>query len=123
MRYLTLFNRTSRVLEGMWDGRVHLIQPGRNQFPEVIAWKFRDQHPLMGSQDPYSLEKQYLCTIEEEGEPTSPLEQSDSIELLDRSKLRNPIPVVVVQGQGLYSPHQDGRGAPQVDTNMGFIKP
>lgn len=123
MRYLTLFNRTSKVLEGMWDGKVHLIQPGRNQFSETLAYKFRDQHPVMGSQDPYSLEKQYLCTIEEEGEPTTPIEQSDAIELLNRKALKNAIPVVVIQGEGLYSRNAYDGGAKSLPADSSFVKP
>lgn len=121
MRYLTLFNRTSKVLEGVWDGRIHMIKPGRNEFPETLAYKFRDQHPLMGSQDPYSLEKEYLCAIEEEGDPLTPIEQSDSIELMDRSRLKNALPVIVVQGEGLYRPRQD---APKsLPSSTDFVKP
>jgi len=121
MRYLTLFNRTSKTLEGVWDGKIHKIEPGPNSFPEVMAYKFHDQHPLMGSQDPYTLEKEYLCTIVEEGELTTPLEQSDAIELMDRSKLRNAVPVVVVQGNGLYRPNIDGSKPLGNDTS--FVKP
>lgn len=120
MRYVTLVNRSSKILEGTWDGKHHNIHPGKNSFPETMAQKFKEQNPVMGSQDPYSLELQYLCGIEEDGDDCSPIEQSDRIELLDRSKLRNPIPVVVVQGNGLYSPAIDGRGAPAIEPKVGF---
>jgi hypothetical protein len=120
MRYVTLVNRTSKILNGTWDGRTHNIHPGKNSFPEFMAYKFKDQNPIMGSQDPYSLELQYLCGVEEDGDDISPIEQTDKVELLDRAKLRNAIPVVVVQGEGLYRPNVDGRGAPAIATGVGF---
>lgn len=121
MRYVTLVNRTQRVLEGFWDGKVHLIHPGKNQFPETLAYKFKAQHPVMGSQDPYTLEMQYLLGVEDEGDPITPIEQSDSIELLDRSKLRNPVPVVVVEANGLFRPSE--RTAGLSNDGPGFSKP
>jgi hypothetical protein len=120
MRYVTLVNRTSKILTGTWDGKTHNIHPGKNSFPEFMAQKFKDQNPIMGSQDPYSMELQYLVGIEEEGDPTSPVEQSDKIELLDRSRLRNAVPVVVIQGEGLYNRNRDGGGAPSIDSKTGF---
>lgn len=121
MRYVTLINRTSKILEGTWDGKHHNIHPGKNSFPEAMAQKFKEQNPVMGSQDPYSLELQYLCGIEEDGDNTSPIEQSDKIELMDRSKLRNAIPVVVVQGDGLFR-QSERTSAPNVETKVGFTR-
>lgn len=120
MRYVTLVNRTSKILNGTWDGKHHNIHPGKNSFPETMANKFKEQNPVMGSQDPYSLELQYLCGIEEDGDDISPIEQSDKIELMDRSKLRNAVPVVVVQGEGLFRPNLERTSAPAVETAVGF---
>jgi hypothetical protein len=123
MRYVTLVNRTSKILNGTWDGRSYNIHPGKNSFPETMAGKFKDQNPIMGSQDPYSLELQYLCGIEEDGDDCSPIEQSDKIELMDRSRMRNAIPVVVIQGEGLYSRQRDGNApAPSIDTKVNFSR-
>lgn len=87
MHYVTLINRTSKPLIGTWDGRRHTIPPGKSSFPEAMAVKFKEQNPKMGSLDPYSLDREYLMGIEEYNDPTDPVEQSDKVELLDRSKM------------------------------------
>lgn len=78
MQYVTLVNRTKGNLEGVWDGRRYAIVPGKNSFPEIQAMKFKEQNPINGSEDPYSLIRDYLCGIEEWGDPLTPIEQSDS---------------------------------------------
>ena len=107
MNLFTVVNRTARDLNGTWDGRQYIIPPGRSQFPEIQARKFRDQNPIMGSEDPYTLRKKYLLGIEELNDDTSPIEQSDKIELSDRSKLPDQTPVTVIQGKGLFNPFVD----------------
>lgn len=87
MIYVTLVNRTSKVLEGTWDGRSYKINPGKNSFPETIAVKFKEQNPVMGSLDPYSMDRVYLLGILEYNDPIDPIEQSDKAELLDRSRM------------------------------------
>lgn len=86
-QYLTLFNRTSKNLTGTWDGRSYTLAPGKHSYPEIMANKFREQNPLMGSLDPYSMERQYLIGIEDYGDPITPMEQSTKAEILDRSKM------------------------------------
>lgn len=108
MEYRTIVNRTSKTLEGVWDGRRYAITPGKHSFPATMAYKFKYQHPRMGTMDPYTSEMEYLIGIEEDNDPITPVEQTDAIEHLDRSRLRNAIPVVVVQGNGLYSKRDDG---------------
>lgn len=106
MEYVTLVNRSSKTLIGTWDGRRHELKPGKHSFPEIQAVKFKDQNPVMGSEDPYTLEKLYLLGIEEHGDDCSPIEQSDAIERFDRKKVGGP-PVEVIAGNGLYRPATD----------------
>ena len=106
MRYLKIVNRTSRTLHGLWDGRHYDIPPGPNSFPEVMARKFKDQNPRMGTMNPVTLQMEYLIGIEEERDDCSPIEQSDAIEKLDRKELSDE-PVTVIKGKGLYSPTAD----------------
>ena len=102
--FVTLVNRSSKPLNGTWDGRQHTIEPGQHQFPETQALKFKEQNPIMGSEDPYSLQKEYLIGIVEHNDDISPVEQTNSIERWNRSKLIGAKPVEVVQGNGLYRP-------------------
>lgn len=102
-RMVTLVNRTSKNLTGLWNGRHYTITPGRHEFPLYKAEKFKLQNPLMGSEDPYTLRVDYLLGIEEEGDDTTPLEQSDAIEKWDRSKLPNSKVDVVPGRNGIYS--------------------
>jgi hypothetical protein len=104
--YVTLINRTNRNLTGTWNGREYKIVPGKNSFPEAMAVKFKDQNPIFGTQDPFSNDKQYLLGIEEANDPIDSVEQSDKIELLDRSKFAGAaaeaVPVRTNAG-GLYA--------------------
>jgi len=78
MEYVTLVNRTKKPLEGVWDGRRYSIAPGKNAFPEIQAMKFKEQNPVNGSEDPYTLQRDYLCGIEEWNDPIGPIEQNDA---------------------------------------------
>lgn len=54
------------------------------------AEAYKRQHPLMGSADPYSVDARdtdYLLGVEAWGDDIESLEQSDSDELLDRSRM------------------------------------
>lgn len=106
-QHFTIVNRTARILNGTWDGRQYELAPGEHTFPEIQARKFRDQNPIMGSEDPYSLRKKYLIGIKELGDDITPIEQSTSVELLDRSKMEGAPPVVVIKGKGLFNPYTD----------------
>ena len=78
MEYVTLFNRSKKPLQGIWDGKIHNIAPGKNAFPEFQALKFKEQNPVNGSEDPYTLTREYLCGIEEWNDPLTPIEQNDT---------------------------------------------
>jgi|SoiMethySBSTD1v2_1073268.scaffolds.fasta_scaffold1820625_1 hypothetical protein len=124
MQYLTIVNRSSKTLSGTWDGRHYDIKPGKHEFPEAMAIKFQQQNPLMGSENPYTLQKQYLISIVEYNEDLSPLEQSGAIELWDRKLMpANKQNVEVVQADGLYSPHRDAAPALPLDGGSNFAKP
>lgn len=120
---VTLVNRTSKTLEGTWDGRHFEITPGRHEFAELKAMKFRDQNPLMGSENPWSGEKQYLIGIVEHGDDTSPIEQSDAISLQDLSDRIRSGELKVVKGNGLYRPAIDAPTVPSLSVDLNFVKP
>lgn len=107
MQYVTLVNRSSKVLKGTWDGRHFDLAPGQHQFPEIQAVKFKEQNPVMGSEDPYTLQKEYLCGIVEHHDDISPIEQTESLERWNRSKLMGAKPVEIVKGNGIYTPSLD----------------
>ena len=76
--FVTLVNRSSKDLIGRYDGREHKIPAGsRTQWPQHLAFKFKEQNPIMGTENYYSMDKEYLLGIEEYGDPVDPVEQSD----------------------------------------------
>lgn len=108
---VTLVNRSSKTLEGTWDGKHYKIAPGKHSFPLHMALKFKDQNPVMGSLDPQTLHIDYLLGIEEEGDDLFPIEQSQAVEKWDRSRLTGARPSEIVPGDnGLYSRAQLGAG-------------
>lgn len=118
---VTLVNRTSKTLEGTWDGRHYPIAPGKHAFADYLAQKFKDQNPLMGSEDQYSLSTESLLGIEEYNDDCSPIEQSPVIERFDRNRIPGAAAKVsIVPGiNGLYAAE---RSAP-LPTDGGFVKP
>jgi len=122
MQYVTLVNRTSKTLNGTWDGRQYKITPGRHEFPEIQAMKFKEQNPIMGTEDPYTLQKESLIGIVEQGDNIDPIEQSDKVELLDRHMLpADAHEVTTIKSNGLYNPRKDQGGLPAFDS--GFVNP
>lgn len=110
MEHVTLVNRTSQVLEGVWDGRVYKIKPGENHFDKIMARKFKEQNPVMGSEDPRSGEMLYKLGIVEDENPVDNLPDeflaqfASFIERWDRSKLVGARPSMIVAGDnGLYN--------------------
>lgn len=122
--YVTLVNRTSKPLFGCWNGKRYEIKPGPNQYPSHMAEKFRDQFPVMGSEDPYTLEKQYLLGIVELQEPIDPIEQTDSPTLQNIAEKLKSGEYRLVRGEGQYRPVQDGRGgAANEFGDLSYTKP
>jgi flagellar basal body rod protein FlgF len=104
MEYLTVVNRTSKNLFVTWDGRRTALAPGKNQLPAIVAEAAKRQNPIMGSEDPVTLSMRYLVGIEEQEDDCSPIEQTNAVQRIDRSKMTNARPVEVVPGDnGIYS--------------------
>lgn len=120
MQMVTLVNRTSKMLECVWDGRHYDIGPGEHAFPEIQALKFKEQHPLMGSEDPRTLNKIYLMGIKENNDDCSPLEQSEQLTLQDVTEKIKSGELKVIRGNGLYNPFTDASSSLSNDT--GFVK-
>lgn len=120
MEHVTLINRTTKNLEGIWDGRYYTLAPGKHSFPRTMAEKFQQQNPVMGTQNKYSGEIQYLIGIEENGDDCSPTEQSNAISLEDLSEKIASGELKVVKGNGMYG--FADRTAPLPPDNA-FVKP
>lgn len=105
MQVVTIVNRTSKDLEGIWDGRHYTIPVGKSSYPVVQAEAFKRQNPVMGSEDPRTLQVDYLIGIEDYKDPCDPIEQSNSVERWDRKQLGPQAQNVdVVAGRtGVYS--------------------
>jgi len=121
MQLVTIVNRSSKPLKGVWDGRHYTIEPGKHEFPEIQARKFKEQNPVMGSEDPFTLEKQYLIAIVNDKDDDSPMEQSTAAERWDRKRMHNGANTEVVRGNGLYSPRTDG--SKPLSDNSTFVEP
>lgn len=120
MELVTLVNRSSKNLEGTWDGRHYTLSPGKHAFARIMAEKFKDQNPVMGSMDPQTLYVDYLLGIVEDGDPVSPIEQSNAVEKWNRDRLTGSRPSITVPGDnGLYSRAALGAGPNDV---TGFSK-
>lgn len=126
MKHVTLVNRSSKTLRGVWDGRHYELEPGKHSFPEIQALKFKEQNPVMGTLDPFSGRMEYLLGIVEHNDPLTPIEQSRALQHIDRTKLSGAPAVEVVPGHnGLYSvrdlaPAPGAQGGP---IDSAFVKP
>lgn len=119
--FVTLVNRSSKTLKGVWNGRHYDITPGKHEFPEIQAQKFKDQNPIMGSENPWSGEKQFLIGIVESGDDITPIEQSDAISLQDLTEKIRSGELKIVKGNGLYRPVQDA--SVPLPADLGFVAP
>lgn len=123
---VTLVNRSSKALIGTWDGKHYIINPGKHEFPDYKAYKFKDQNPVMGSEDVRTGHVDYLIGIIEEGDPIDPIEQNpNAVEKWDRKTLGGKKQVEIVPGDnGLYSRAQlaDPPGAKSGPVTTGFDK-
>ena len=122
MQLFTIVNRSSKTLEGVWDGKHYDLLPGKKYaFPEIQALKFREQNPVMGSEDQRTGQKEYLIGIEELKDDCSPIEQSDSIELAQRL---DPSEIKVVRGKGgLYAEERHATLPVDGIVKTAFVKP
>lgn len=91
MEWVTVGNRSSKPLTIMFGGRQFDLPPFPKtvHLPAVVASAGLNQHPVMGTENPYNPhDVQYLIYVEEWKKlPKTPIEQSESIERIDRSLL------------------------------------
>jgi hypothetical protein len=84
-------NRSSKPLTIMYGGRQYDVPayPKVVPLPAVVAVAGLDQHPVMGSENPYNPhDVQYLLYVEGWKKlPKTPIEQSAVIERIDRTML------------------------------------
>lgn len=91
MDIVTLVNRTSKPIQGTFDGRTYVLGP-HEQKPMLAnaAEKVIEQNPQMGSEDPSDPRSPvFLCGVKEWGHDITPLEQTDAIERFDRTLVDN----------------------------------
>ena len=119
METYTIFNRTTKTLQGTWDGRHYDIGPGETQMhPESVALAFKRQNPQMGSLDPSTGSINYLISIKELEDPLTPIEVTNAPEVWNREKLAGARPSELVPGDnGLYGMGDWRRGQP-LDVNF-----
>lgn len=116
-RIVQITNRSTVPLDVMCDGAPDVIPPGYrlekdekgnetligngpliDGVPTVLSYPveyfaaeiYKRQHPVMGTQDPHSVDArdtEYLLGIAEWGDLITPIEQTDADELIDRSML------------------------------------
>ncbi len=125
-RYVTVVNRTSKTLKACWNGVHFEVEPGKSSHPEFIANAIQRQNPIMGSDDPMTGNLQYLVGIEENQDDCSPIEQSDSIELYNRQRQKDAVPVMIVaprSGLYAYERHSPVASAPGAPVETAFVKP
>lgn len=126
MDLVKVVNRTQRELGCTWDGKRYKIQPGESTHPRLIADALRRSNPIFGSDDPITGELQYLIAIPDYGDATTPIEQSDEIELYHRSKEKNAIPIMVIPAANRLTRTQVSSDAFAVSggpVETGFVKP
>ncbi|MCA1841305.1 MAG: hypothetical protein LC723_13445 [Actinobacteria bacterium] len=91
----------------MWNGRHFDIKPGKHAYPLIVAEAIKRQNPVMGTQGHEIYDVRYLVGIEELGDDISPIDQTDSEELMDPAILHPGKKMTKVKGvTGLY-----GRGS------------
>lgn len=110
---VTIINRSSTPLESTWDGKRFILEPGiKYEMSRPKAEKCRDQHPVMGTYDKFTGEMQYLVAIIEDGNPTTPVEQSTA------RSLDNDIEAKIKSGELLIV---RGNGAFQASDRASFV--
>lgn len=92
---VTVVNRTKNDLHGMWDGKHVTLPPGESTHPIRAAIAFKNQNPIMGTEDPYTSACEYKVGIKDHGDDISPWEP-DGAEPLERLNRE----LVLGEGQG-----------------------
>lgn len=120
MELVTCVNRSSKEIKGIWDGKPNIIPPhGRAAFPLLVAEAMKRQNVVMGSEDPYTGDMDYLVAILEQGDDETPMEQTIAITRMNR-KLMGKNEEVVKGDNGLYSRREVTQTLPLDST---FAKP
>ena len=89
--FVTLVNRVKRPLTITFDGQTQVVPPlGTLSVPPIVADRAVNQHPVMGTEDPYNPRsfESLLGVKEWPNSNCEPLErESEAIERIDRSML------------------------------------
>lgn len=112
---VTVVNRTSKPLQFKFDGVTNTLKPGENPgIYESLAGFAKSKFPIMGTEDPYNpIDFDCLIGVKEWGDICDPIEQSDAVERLDRSKLPEPILKDGARGKVVSGPRNQYRPMPQ----------
>lgn len=79
-----LINRAPYPLNVTKDGRAYILKPGENYVTSDIVRFARQQHPILGTQDPYNpMQCQFMVGVRAE----DPKDQRDPIDLLPQELL------------------------------------
>ncbi len=139
-RIVHVVNRTTGPLEVMDDGQPWPIRPGYKRLedgtitgagpngevatealPFFAAERAIRQNPVMGTNDPYNPRAfESLVAVPDWGQDYSHREQSDAVELLDRSQL--PVDAQAATAfavRGGRKPNIPGKPAPKQDPSAG----
>jgi hypothetical protein len=85
---VTMVNRTSKPLELRFNGRTMTFAPGPNHVNETYVRLARRKFFVMGTEDPaLPGHAEMLVGVEAWGDPITPIEQSDAVEVIDRDKI------------------------------------
>lgn len=90
---VTVVNRTSKKLNGCFNGIHHTIPPGESRFSYEQALFFRNQNPVMGRGTPlddWNARSEYLIGIKESGDDCSPIEQTNAPQRWDSDLVNGP---------------------------------
>ena len=127
-QFVTVVNRTSQTCIGTWNGRQYTFPPhSKSEHPKTRAIKFREQNPVMGSENPRTGSMVYKLGVVEMRDPCDPLSDAflaqfdGSVEKWDRSLLTGAKPSDVVPGDnGIYSARDVAGSLPM---NSSFVDP
>lgn len=122
---VTVVNRTSKNLEGCFDGKHHTLTPGEHpgRFTYEQALFFRSQNPIMGRSTPlddWNMRSEYLIGIKESGDDCSPVEQSTAPQRWDSDLVNGRGRYEVVQSRAPQFSDVKAQ-APKIDSG-GFTK-
>jgi hypothetical protein len=71
---ITLINRAPISLIVLWDGREWELKPGENpNLPKNLIYYAKNQHPIMGSENPHTMRCGYLVAVAGTKDEAAPL--------------------------------------------------